>query len=174
MRTIVAAIVGVVFLLVPASRLAASDVGKPSAGSHTVFVVRHAEKVADGSRDPDLSEAGNERARRLASMLGDEEFRAAFVTDTKRSEQTALPLADAEGIATSLYKPMDYGALAEAVDMLEQDGSVLVVGHSNTVSGIVEALGGEAVGELSEDEYDNLFIVVREGGEHVRTVRLRL
>jgi phosphohistidine phosphatase SixA len=38
-------------------------------------------------------------------------------------------------------------------------GTVLVVGHSNTVPAIVEALGAPAVGAIADDEYFHLFIV---------------
>jgi hypothetical protein len=38
--------------------------------------------------------------------------------------------------------------------------SVLVVGHSNTVPQIVQALSGRAVAEMTEEEYDHLFVVV--------------
>ncbi len=37
--------------------------------------------------------------------------------------------------------------------------TLLIVGHSNTVPGIVEALSGEAVPPIADDEYGRLYRV---------------
>ena len=38
---------------------------------------------------------------------------------------------------------------------------MVVVGHSNTVPEIVEALSGEDIGAISEDRYGDVYIVTR-------------
>ena len=51
--------------------------------------------------------------------------------------------------------------------VLEQHAgeTVLIVSHSNTVPGIVNALGGGPFEDLNHDEYDDLFVVTIAGGE---------
>lgn len=173
MKSLVAVVVSCLCILLSVTAIGASESAEHQPGTHTVFVVRHAEKVADGSHDSELSAGGSARAERLVTMLRDEPMIASYVTATKRSAQTAGPLAASMDLHSRLYEPKDYHRLARSIDAIETDGSVLVVGHSNTVSGILEELGSAPVGDLEDDEYDNLFIVVRTGGEHVRTVRLR-
>ncbi len=50
-------------------------------------------------------------------------------------------------------------------------GSVLVVGHSNTVPDVISALGVTTPVTIDDAEFDNLFIVVT--GTSPRLVRLR-
>ncbi len=65
----------------------------------TVFVVRHAEKGGDpADRDPELSEAGRERARTLAHVLGEANITAIYSTPFLRTQHTAQPLAELLGI----------------------------------------------------------------------------
>src|SRR5205823_9140645 len=64
-----------------------------AAAQSTIFIVRHAEKAASGGDNPDLSEAGRARAETLASMLKDAGVSAIYVTEFKRTQQTAAPLA---------------------------------------------------------------------------------
>ena len=56
-----------------------------------VVIVRHAEKAANDPKDPDLSEAGRERAQTLARILKDGHITAIFTTEFKRTQETAAP-----------------------------------------------------------------------------------
>jgi broad specificity phosphatase PhoE len=58
-----------------------------------VFVVRHAEKTTGGGNDPELSPAGHKRADALARILQDSQITAIFVTEFKRTQETAAPTA---------------------------------------------------------------------------------
>ena len=64
----------------------------------TVVVVRHAEKELGTIEDPPLSQAGEQRAQLLARMFGERDARvridAIIVSDTRRAQRTAAPLAD--------------------------------------------------------------------------------
>lgn len=126
------------------------------AGSPLVFVlVRHAEKAADDPKDPSLSEIGQARARRLAMSLKDAPVAAVYATGYRRTQQTALPTAAAHGLDVVTYdarQPAD--AFAAGLRAGERGGTVLVVGHSNTVPAIAAALCGCAVAPMREDEYD--------------------
>lgn len=131
-----------------------------------VVVVRHAEKATDDPRDPVLSAAGEARARALAAALAGSRLDAAYATQFKRTRQTAAPAAAAAGVDVTV-RPVDGGNAATYAADLARDlralpaGSVvLVVGHSNTVPGIVAALDGRPPREMPETEYDR-FTTVR-------------
>src|SRR3546814_4965489 len=51
----------------------------------TYVVVRHAEKVDDGSRDPSLTDAGRARAHALAELLRSRDVVAVYATDFRRT-----------------------------------------------------------------------------------------
>src|SRR6476659_10316725 len=73
----------------------------PLASAQTVFVVRHAQKGSE--TDLRLSDAGRERAARLAKMLGAAGIRAIYATDTERAKDTGAPLAKALGLTVATY-----------------------------------------------------------------------
>jgi broad specificity phosphatase PhoE len=135
----------------------------------TVVVVRHAEK-ATAERDTELSEAGWARARALAAALEHAGVDAVIATERRRTQQTAQPLAERLGLTPEVVG-FDGGAEASARSVADRiraqhaGRTVLVVGHSNTVPLIVAALGGPALPELCESEYEQLFVLtVRDDG----------
>jgi len=141
----------------------------------TIFVVRHAER-ADGAgagggmaADPVLSAPGRARAAALAAMLKDTKLTAVFATQFKRTQQTAAPTAKAQHLTVTTI-PAD--KTAQLVENLKKaSGSVLVVGHSNTVTEIIAALGVTTPVTVADTEFDNLFIVTT--GTPSSFVRLR-
>lgn len=142
-----------------------------------IFVVRHAERADAGSTggtmmkdDPDLSERGQARAKSLAGMLRDADIRAIYTTDLKRTKQTGAPLAVAFGATLTSLPADDLAGLIERVR--REAGNVVIVGHSNTVPKILSALGVEGTIEIADNEYDNLFVVIR-GTTPARLLRLR-
>jgi phosphohistidine phosphatase SixA len=135
-----------------------------AAAQQTVFVVRHAERAdtAAGAApamaaDPELSDAGRARAESLAAALKDAKVVAIFATEFKRTQATAAPLAKALGLQVTTISSKEPAKLIEAVKTA--GGSVLVVGHSNTVPAIVKDLGVAAPITVGDAEYDNLFVV---------------
>jgi hypothetical protein len=50
---------------------------------------------------------------------------------------------------------------------------ILVVGHSNTMGAVIKALGGPDVREITDPEYDNLFVVTVQDGKPTRLVRAK-
>jgi 2,3-bisphosphoglycerate-dependent phosphoglycerate mutase len=131
-----------------------------------VFLVRHAERADAGmaaakmaGADPELSDAGKARAAALAALLKDAKISAIFTTEYKRTRDTAQPLAAATGVAAAAIDSKDAAGLIDKVKA--SAGNVLVVGHSNTVPEIIKALGvGEPVA-IPDDQFDNLFVVIR-------------
>ena len=122
-----------------------------------VFLVRHAEKV-DDSQDPELSEAGRERAATLAEALRSADIEYVHSSDYIRTRNTATPSATEHGLEVEVYDPRDLPALAEK--LRAAGGRHLVIGHSNTTPAMVELLGGDAGAEIDEPgEYDRLYVV---------------
>ncbi|MGD9583412.1 MAG: histidine phosphatase family protein [Lysobacterales bacterium] len=142
-----------------------------------VVLVRHAEKRLDQGADPGLNALGEARARALAAALADADVAAIVVTEFKRTQATAAPLATARGleptvVATQAGGSADHAqAVAAAVRAAPAD-VVLVVGHSNTVPAIIAALGGPEVAPIGDDDYGNLYLLWL-GPERVRLVQTR-
>ena len=134
-----------------------------------VFVVRHAERADAGTQartDPPLSAVGEARAQKLAAMLVDAGVKNIFATELKRTQDTAEPLAMKTGIAVEQVAATDTALLIAKIKS-HPDDVVLVVGHSNTLPGILKALVGVDVA-IADNEYDNLFVVVPAGGTMTR------
>lgn len=132
-----------------------------AAGATTTFIlVRHAEKGTDDARDPSLNDAGRARADRLAQLLSDAPLTAAYATAYQRTQQTARPAADEHGIVVTTYDAkMADAAFASQLRAAHARGTVLVVGHSNSVPGIVAALSGTAVEAMQDDQFDRIYRV---------------
>ncbi len=122
----------------------------------TVFViVRHAEKTTNDPKDPTLSEAGSARALRVAERLSAAQVSAVYATGYRRTQQTAAPTALAHRIEVRIYDAaMPAKDFAARLRAAHATGTVLVVGHSNTVSAIAAGLCECEVAPLREDEYD--------------------
>ena len=154
--------------------LASAAAAQPS----MVVLVRHAEKAAAPAVDPALSEAGEIRARALAEVLADARIGSVITTQFQRTRATGAPVAAALGL-TAITVPAaadakaHVQAVADAVTARPKGEAVLVVGHSNTIPAIVHALGGPALPDLCESEYDQLFILSFDGGASPRLVRAR-
>jgi phosphohistidine phosphatase SixA len=147
----------------------------PSA-AQSVILVRHAERAdmaAGGApsmaADPDLSREGHARAERLAAMLRNAEIRAIFVTQFRRTQQTAAPLAKALGLTPVVIPADDQAALLAQLRGVK--GHALVVGHSNTVPAVTAALSGTLAVPMADDDFGNLWIVPTAG--EPRVLRLR-
>jgi len=139
----------------------------------TYVLVRHTERADNDPRDPDLSEAGLERADRLAHMLSSIPISAVYSTDYARTRQTAAPLASLAKLEIETYDPRSPAESLASIAREHAGEGVLIVGHSNTIPDLVRRLGGEApMPEFEHDEYDNVFIVTVLADGRVITHRL--
>jgi broad specificity phosphatase PhoE len=135
-------------------------------GATTVVVIRHAEKADDDPRDPTLTAAGERRAQALLGVLQDADVAAIYSTQLKRTRATVDPLARQLRLPVTVREIAPGQAdryareLAREILATHAGRSVVVVGHSNTVPQIVRALSGRTVAEMTEQEYDHLFVVV--------------
>src|SRR5690349_4591663 len=143
--------------------LAAVSCNRPQPGPTVVLIVRHAEKASDAEDSP-LADAGTGRAQALAGVAENAGVSAIYTTQFRRNHDTAKPFSERTNVAVTempvdLQNPGDYGKRL-AKDILEKHAgqTVLVVGHSNTIPLIVEALTGQA-GLVNDVQYHDLLIV---------------
>ncbi len=136
----------------------------------TVIVMRHAEKVSPEG-DPNLSQEGKERAHHLKQVLGWLPISAVYSTKTKRTIQTAEPLAKCHEIPITFYK-----TLPEMLERIRSDDlrgkTVIVMGHMGTAQELIDSLGGKgsACPGLSHDE---ICIAQITPDNRVRVLRLK-
>ncbi|HEY0956382.1 MAG TPA: histidine phosphatase family protein [Roseateles sp.] len=124
-----------------------------------VVLVRHAERAAEPAGDPALTPAGEQRAQALAQALAGLRVNAIITTQFRRTRDTGAPLARALGVQPLVIdtKAGHVQAMADAVRA--QTGVVLVVGHSNTVTAVLAALGGPKLAELCETSFHHAFVL---------------
>ena len=121
----------------------------------SIYLVRHAEKQIDGTKNPALTPQGLTRAHNIAKLLEDKNITAIYSTQYKRTLQTAAPLATKLGVKVKTYNPNKLKSFA--TDVLKSKGNLLIVGHSNTTPDLSIHLGGENFGEIDESEYDRVY-----------------
>jgi len=170
----------VTLLLASAGARQAEEAEEAARPAITIFLVRHAEKAADGSSDPGLLPAGEERAAALAHALGAARVTHLYSTDYRRAVETLAPLAARTGLAVTRYDPAALPRLVDDLRALEPGSVAVVAGHSNTTPVLYEALGGtDAVdlvattrgAMLPEEVYDRLYEVVLVRDERGETTR---
>ena len=123
----------------------------------TVYLLRHAEK-ADTSANPDLSEAGIQRARKLVSMFETIPIDLFFSTPYKRTQQTISAVADSKQKEITTYKPADM----DLRKLIAQNPgkTILIVGHSNTIPKYINTLlDKKTYQDIPESEFDHLYTI---------------
>jgi broad specificity phosphatase PhoE len=129
----------------------------------TIVIVRHAEKALSTIDDPPLSAEGEERAERLALMFSDApsagRLEAIFVTNTRRSQQTASALAARLHLVPTVTPLSDVGALASRVLRDHRGGAVLIVAHSNTIPELIRELSGKTIEPIADNDYGNIYVL---------------
>ena len=135
----------------------------------TFILVRHAEKAADGTKDPSLTAEGLARAGALAQALSDTPIDAIYSTAYKRAQETVLPVATAKGLPVLAYEAMDGGQM-DRILAAHKGGTVLVSGHSNTTPWTANYfLGSPTYPDFDDADYDNMLIlsIIQKGNAKV-------
>lgn len=164
------AVVATACLLAACAGTDVVDTAAGAAAPLAFIVVRHAEKV-DDSRDPDLSASGQARADGLEAQLRDVPLVAAWTSAFARTRQTGLAAATAHGLQLHEYDAaMPAADLAAMLRDAHSHGTVLVVGHSNTVPGIVAALCDCHVDPIDDTIYGGRYDIEHDadGRPHLR------
>lgn len=140
----------------------------------TVVLVRHAETAEDTAAggDPGLSEAGGQRAARLARLLGAAGVTHAWCSEFQRTRATLTPLAERAGVPVREISARAPQELEAAIRALQPGAVAVVCGHSNTVPALARALGVTPAGlvaherygpMLPHDAYDRVWVVTLPG-----------
>ena len=141
----------------------------PSGAQGMLVVVRHAEQTPNAGGmmdgDPPLNEAGRRRAEALAERLKHAGVTAIYTSQFARARETAAPLAAALKLEPEVVAKDDVPALSGQIKARHGAGTVLVIGHSDTIPAMLKAWGHAAAFEFPRAEFDNAWLIVpREAG----------
>ena len=128
----------------------------------TVILVRHAEKDISPDADkvnPDLTEAGRQRALRLVEKVKGYKPNEIFSSNFIRTKLTATPLARKFGLPVHLYDPKNLPELYDLI-MTTNKRVFVIVGHNNTTPALANMLiKQEKYQTLPETEYGKIFVI---------------
>lgn len=127
-----------------------------------VFVlVRHAEKQKGA--DPELTEAGEERAKLLAKSLNSFDLKKIYSTDYNRTRATVAPLLAQKEMSLDIYNPSELEAFADELKK-NAAGMYVISGHSNTTPDLSNLICQcTDFSDIDESDYTNVYIVVKHG-----------
>jgi len=149
-----------------------------SATTTVILLVRPVEKQPGSIDDPPLAPEGEQRAQRLAQMFGDASAKggleAIYVSDDRRAQQTAAPLAQRLHRTPQLFSAGDARSAAARVLREHAGDTVLVIGSGATVPQMIHELNGVDVGAAPPGESDVLYVVSVPSFGRAHLVRIRL
>lgn len=127
----------------------------------TILLVRHAEKVEDGSKNPPLAEKGSRRAAMIRELFASTDFDGLYATPFERTINTLKPLADTLGRTVETYDPnLDLVVLMDQLLDKHAGKSIFITGHSNTIPGMLNVLiGRNDYEDFTHDQYNDIFMV---------------
>jgi len=146
------------------------------ASTTVVVLVRAAEKDPGTIADPPISPEGEERAQRLARAFGDGlgglGLDSIYVSDDRRAQQTAAPLAERLHRAPVVFAAADASSTAGRLLREHGGGTVLVVGGGDTVAQMLRALAGTEAAPVT-DAAAVMYVVSVPSVGRAHAVRLR-
>jgi len=105
-------------------------------------------------------------------VLKDAGIKRIFVSDVKRTQQTADPLAKALGLKPTVIDKKDVNTLVRDV-FYGTGGNALVVGHGDTLPQIIQRVQAGTIPPIGENEYDALYVLTVLEGSSTPVVKLR-
>ena len=127
----------------------------------TIVIVRHAEKSAEGGKDPSLSDRGKARAKTIAAMLASAGVTKILSTPFKRTQETVTPLSEKVSVPIESMPPEKMRDAIKAAP----DGAVVVIAtHSNLIPPLVKELAqaklrGVDGDVLAEDDFARFVVI---------------
>ncbi len=138
--------------------------------TYTLYLIRHAEKQAGGSRDPALTEIGKNRSEQLTVWFQDKNITEIWSSDYKRTRDTAKPLATGLGLDLSIYDPRNLPDLVKK--LLYNQRTALIAGHSNTTPELARLLCDCFIEDMDESEHDRMIVISIDNAEtRVKTLQ---
>jgi len=167
-------------LLVPLLVLLAAGAGMLAvawwARTAVVILVPHAEATPSETGDPDLNAAGESRARRLGPFIADALPRRVvdhlYAASARRSQQTAVSVANQFKLPINLLGGSDWGDLARRLRREHRGSTVVVIGPADALRDLAERLGAGAL-PLADDDHGSVYVVVAPGAGETRLLRMR-
>lgn len=159
MKILATALAGIAFFTLTNTRVAAQD------REVTIILVRHAEKADATSPDPELSDAGKERAQRLIKKIGKYRPGAFYSTDYKRTRDTVTPLANKRKKDVKIYDARKPKELIDEI-MKGKIKRFVISGHSNTIPGLANLIAKkEMFKNLDDSEYTIIWLIRMKNGK---------
>ena len=131
----------------------------------TFYCVRHAEKMKDGTKDPDLSPEGQARAQKLGKIMDEARLDKVCTTNTKRTIQTgeAVRYWAGDPAVETFTAPMQDSWLSDKLGE-DKGKNIFYVGHQNTVPQLLNRLLGKVqYYNLAEDSFDHFYLAISQG-----------
>jgi broad specificity phosphatase PhoE len=149
-----------------------------NAGTTVVLLVRTPEKDPATIADPPLSAEGEERAQRLARLFGDAPagvgLDAVYVSDDRRAQQTAAPLAERLHREPTVFAGTEATRTAGRLLQEHAGGAVLVIAGGNSFAQMLRRLGGTEAAVAAAEEPDVVYLLSIPSYGRARLLRLRL
>jgi len=145
------------YLILSTSLVLLSHLASAQQTVHTIFLVRHAETGA-GAQADELSATGAARATCLGKMLKDAGIKQIYVSDAKRTQQTAIPLARALKLTPAIIPAKDPNTLIRDL-LYAPGGGVLAVWQGDALPFVLARLKAGTVTPIADSEYDRMFAV---------------
>jgi len=129
----------------------------------TIYIIRHAEYDPNPGLPPDqqlllhLNDAGKSRAEQLSKVLCQAGINAVFHTQAIRTKETAQGVITHNNISPIVY--YDIPGLINQIQTSHIGENILVVGHTDTVPQIVQALVPGSHPPSIVNEFHNMFII---------------
>ncbi len=137
----------------------------------TIVFVRHGERL-NTTDTTSLSPQGLQRAAALRHVLDSTNISTIFVTEKRRTQQTAQPTATAHTLTPIEIPEAETDRLVDSLrSRLGQ--TMLVVGHSNTVPQVIGLLGISPPPTIGGTEFDKLFILSMRSQGGTRLTKLQ-
>ncbi len=133
----------------------------------TIVLVRHVEKDSSATADktdPELSQAGRDRALLMVKAVGKYKPDAIYSTNFKRTRDSVKPLADKRKKEIQIYNPSDQQKLVDEV-MASKFKKFVIVGHSNTTPALANLFTKKEVfKQVPDTEYSVIWVIKMKNG----------